>query len=141
MSLAFSQDWAENLARELRASDAYRAAAETWEGPLVLALAPDGDDGDEDHGAHAAFLDLWHGECRDARAANDDDRSQAEFLIAAGADAWRRVLAGELEPIFALMSGKLKLVRGSLAKLLPQAIAARELVAAATRINTVFPGE
>ncbi len=134
MSLAFSHEWAESLAQELGASDGYRAAAATWEGSLVLAIPAAGGG----HG-HAAFLDLWHGECRAARQASDDDRTRADFMIAADADTWRRVLARELEPIFALMSGKLKLERGSLAKLVPQAAAARELVAAAARVETVFP--
>ena len=54
-------------------------------------------------------------------------------------ETWKRVLAGDLEPIFGIMSGKLELARGSLAKLVPQIAAARELVAAAARIDTVFP--
>ena len=132
--LAFSHDWALRMAEELGASDAYRAAAATWEGSLVLAMIPDRDGEAE----RAVFLDLWHGECRSARQASADDRASTDFLISAGAETWARVLAGELESIFALMSGKLKLERGSLAKLVPQATAARELVLAAARIDTVF---
>ena len=133
--LAFGRSWADAWAAELRASDAYREAAATWEGSLVLEMTIDGDSG------RAVFVDLWHGECRGARAATDDDREQTDYQIRAGVETWQRVLAGELEPIFAIMAGQLKLTRGSLAKLVPQVSAARELVAAAARIETEFPGE
>lgn len=132
---AFSHDWVLRWREELRSSDTYRAAAATWEGSLVLAMTSGGEGEIE----QAVFLDLWHGECRDARLASEDDRAQADFVITAPTGTWKRVLDGELESIFALMSGKLKLERGSLAKLAPQAAAARELVSAAARIDTVFP--
>ena len=125
----FSEDWAEAWAEELRASDAYREAAATWEGSLALVMTGDGGD-------QAVFVDLWHGECRDARPASGDDRQTADFVIAADSEIWRQVLAGKLEPIFGIMSAKLKLERGSMAKLVPQVKAAKELVAAAARIDT-----
>ena len=133
--LAFSAPWAAAWEEELGASEAYREAAATWEGSLMLEMAVDGAAG----AAHAVFVDLWHGECRGARVATDDDRGGADFVIRGGVGTWQRVLAGELEPIFGIMSGKLKLRRGSLAKLVPQVKAARELVAAAARIDTEFP--
>ncbi len=127
----FSEEWARRWAEELRASDAYRAAAATWEGSLALVMTGDSED-------RSVFVDLWHGECRGARRARDDDRQEADFVIAAGVDTWKQVLAGKLEPIFGLMSGKLELERGSLAALVPQVKAATELVAAAARVDTDF---
>ncbi len=134
--LAFSQEWALAWAGELRASDAYRQAAAKWEGSLTLVMTAE--DEEPDAGDACTFADLWHGECRAARRASDEDRQGADFVIAAGVGTWKRVLAGELEPIFGIMSGKLKLERGSLAKLVPQVAAARELAAAAARIDTVW---
>lgn len=128
----FSEQWARAWAAELSASDAYREAAATWEGSLALVMT--GDTGDR-----AVFVDLWHGECRDARPASGDDRQSADFVIVADTEIWKLVLAGELEPVFGIMSAKLKLERGSLAKLVPQVKAAKELVAAAARIDTAFP--
>lgn len=134
--VAFSRSWAAAWEDELRASEAYRKAAATWEGSLTLEMATD--DG-ADGAGRAVFVDLWHGDCRGARVATDEDRGGADFVIRGGVGTWQRVLAGELEPIFGIMSGKLKLTRGSLAKLVPQVTAARELVAAAARIDTIFP--
>ena len=130
----FSAPWADAWAEELRASSAYRQAAATWEGSMIFETA------DQDTGAATGvFLDLWHGECRAARPASERDQGLADYVIRAQIEVWQRVLAGDLEPIFGLMSGKLQLLRGSLAKLTPQLPAARELVAAAARIDTVYP--
>ncbi len=129
---AFSEDWAHQWAEELRASDDYRAAAATWEGSLALVM------NSRESASKAVFVDLWHGECRDARQASDDDRKAADFVIASDVETWKKVLAGGLEPIMGIMSGRLKPERGSLATLVPQVKAAQELVAAAARVDTVF---
>ena len=137
----FSEPWVSAWADEIRGSDAYRQAAATWEGSVALAMSVLGDAerGADRSGERGVFLDLWHGECRDARVASDADLEQADFVLAADLDVWRRVLARDLDPIMGLMTGKLKLRRGSLAKLTPQMNASKELVLAATRVATAFP--
>ncbi len=85
---AFGESWADAWAGELRASDAYRQAAVTWEGSLVLEMTTGDADGDE--ADRAVFVDLWHGECRGARVATDDDRSAADYAIRADVATWRR---------------------------------------------------
>lgn len=132
----FTDPWARAWADELDASDAYRQAAATWEGSMVLEMTAEEGRLDADR---AVFADLWHGECRAARRARDEDREGADFVIRADAGTWQRVLAGDLEPIFGIMSGKLKLARGSLARLTPHLAASRELVLAATRVDSTFP--
>lgn len=140
MSLeVFTQRWAQAWADELRASAEYRRAALKWEGSLLLEMEADPDDGVAED--RAVFLDLWHGDCRGARIPDEEDREEARYVIRAGARQWRKVLAGEMEPITALMSGQLKLARGSLARLVPYVKASTELLAAATRIGSHFPGE
>lgn len=126
---AFSADWARILAARLEADATYLQAAARWDDPLVLGL----------RGADAVFLDLRHGRCLDARPATARDRESATFVIEAEADTWRRVLAGDIDPIFGLMSGKLKLERGKVAALLPHTAAAKALVTVAATIETRFP--
>ncbi|MEM9553485.1 MAG: SCP2 sterol-binding domain-containing protein [Acidobacteriota bacterium] len=138
MHEVFTQPWVDAWADEIARSQEYRQAAASWEGPLALALT------DADGGvARAVRLDLWHGSCRDARALAGDDIAPAldatDYVLQADLATWRRVLAGELEPIFGLMSGKLKLTRGQLPKLLPYVTASKELVAAAGRVPSRFP--
>lgn len=132
----FSNDWAAAWAQELENSEVYRAAAATWEGSLALAMTSE-----TQNDYRAVFVDLWHGDCRAARQASSTDLEQADFLIRADLATWKRVMDGDLDPMFGLMSGKLKLARGSLAKLTPYLNASRELVKSATRIDSVFPAE
>ncbi|MEM8963743.1 MAG: SCP2 sterol-binding domain-containing protein [Acidobacteriota bacterium] len=132
--LVFGPDWTAAYAVALAESEAYRKAAQTWEGSIVLEMTA----GAAESGS-AVFLDLWHGECRAARVASDTDRESADFVIRATIETWKKVLASELDPIFGLMTGKLGLARGKLAQLVPYAAASKELVAAATRLDSVFP--
>jgi putative sterol carrier protein len=128
----FSHSWVAAWADEIRRSDVYRQASATWEGSIALEMTHDGS-------TRGAFLDLWHGECRAARAATDDDLAQADYVLSADAAIWKRVLGGQLEPILGLMSGQLKLRRGSLSRLTPYLAASRELVATASRVPGAFP--
>jgi putative sterol carrier protein len=135
---AFSEPWAQAWADELRRSDDYRRAAAKWEGSIVLQMAAEESvDGVDGHGA--VFVDLLHGDCRAARAATGDDLDGADFVLHAPLPVWKRVLAGEVEPIFGLMSGKIRLSRGSIARLTPFITASKELVRAAARVPTRFP--
>ena len=132
--LAFSTAWAAAWQERLNASDAYREAAALWEGDLVLELT-------EDDGAisGAVYLDLWRGHCRAAREASPEDRGGARYLLRGERRAWQRVLAGRSSPIAALLTGQLRLVRGSLSDLMPYAGAAQQLLATAATFETIFP--
>lgn len=129
----FTASWVDAWAGEIRGSDAYRQAAATWEGSVALAMSG------LDSGERRVFLDLWHGDCREARVASEAELEQADFVLAADVAVWRRILARDLDPIMGLMTGKVKLRRGSLAKLTPQMNASKEMVLAATRVPSSFP--
>lgn len=133
----FTHEWALAWGEELRVSDAYRDAAGGWEGAIALVMEADPDLGIETD--RAVLLDLWHGECRDARRARETDLEQAPFLLRARAAVWRRVLRGEVQPLLGVTMGTLQLERGSLTRLLPYTTAAKEMVAAAGRVETTFP--
>jgi putative sterol carrier protein len=134
----FTDDWAAAWGEALRASDAYRRAAARWEGSLLLVLAPDSARGISQE--RGVLLDLWRGECRAARMASSEDQATATFVVRAPAPVWQELLARRVEPLFALVAGRLKLERGSLAALTPFAAAARELVLAAANLEAEFPG-
>jgi putative sterol carrier protein len=131
---AFSEQWAAAWKDELNASAAYRQAAARWEGAVVVVLT-----GGPGAGERAVFLDLHRGECRAARVATPQDRDTAPFVIAADPESWRQLLAGAADPVGLVMRGKLRLLRGSAAQILPQVDAAKELVNAAARIESTFP--
>ncbi|MDZ4675751.1 MAG: SCP2 sterol-binding domain-containing protein [Gemmatimonadota bacterium] len=130
---AFSSAWVEAWGHELNSNPAYQQAAATWEGDIVLEMA-----GDDEPGDRAVYLDLWHGVCRAARAATAADHSGARYLFRANRDAWRQVLAGKLTPATAILTGKLRLTRGSLADFLPYASAAEALLMTGGTVATTF---
>ena len=131
----FTQPWAEAWRRELETSSTYREAAASWEGSILLVARAEGDEAER-----SVFLDLEHGRCHAARVATAADAEAADYRISAAVAAWDRVLAGELDPIWALMSGRLRLEHGSLARLTPHARAAKELLAAARRVEEASAG-
>lgn len=131
----FTEEWAREWCAALNGSETYRAAAATWEGSVALVMRSDAGGGDGGDGDRAVFLDLWHGECRAARRATADDLVRATYVLEATASDWRELLEGRMVPAMALLAGRLRLTRGSLATLLPYVGAARELVATATALG------
>ena len=130
----FSNAWASDCARELNHREFYRVAAAAWEGAVVLVC--------ETAGAgqnRRVWLDLWHGECREARAGSAADLEMARYVFSARASIWRQLLGGKMAPLPAVMTGCLRLTKGAIADLIPYASAAQELVAAAAAVATVFP--
>ncbi len=132
----FSDAWASACGEVINRSSAYRAAAQSWEGALVLLMTPDRPPGEE----RRVFLDLWHGDCRSARTATLADEATARYVLAGSESGWRLVLTGKVAPLLAIMTGKLRLAKGSLAELIPYTGAAKELVTAASMIEASFPG-
>lgn len=121
----FTAAWASAWRDRLNASPLYREAAAEWEGDVVLAVAdPAGE-------TRAVYLDLVRGECRAARTASEEDRDQARYLVEGTAQSWHRVLTGRTSLVMAVLTGALRLTRGTLAELLPYARAAQALVTSA----------
>jgi putative sterol carrier protein len=131
----FSDDWATRCADVLNGNPAYRQAAATWEGALVLLMVSERDPAS----AWRVYLDLWHGECRLARAAIEADESHARYVLTGTVTSWQLVLTGKVAPLLAIMTGKLRVAKGSLAELIPYVNAAKELVAAAAAVEAEFP--
>lgn len=119
-----SQAWADQLEEILNNSATYRSAAQTWEGDLFLALEGDG----------GLYLDLWHGVCREATYVTDRTGQKAAYTITATMENWRKVLAGQLDPMQGIMSRQLKM-EGNLVKLMQHLKAAQELVKCAAQVG------
>jgi putative sterol carrier protein len=133
----FSEAWAREWCRILNDSDAYRQAGAAWTGAIALVL-----DADPARGVtapRAVHLDLAGGSCQEARATSGAVPAATPTVIGASPEIWRRVLAGDIDPLFAIMGGRLQLRSGSLAGLMPHARGAKELVACAREVPTRFP--
>ncbi len=121
----------------LNGSATYREAGASWVGPIALVLDPDPENGVPE--GRSVRLDLAGGSCRGAVAATDGAPLGDATVIAGAPTVWSRVLRGDLDPLFAIMSGRLQLRSGSLAELMPHARSAKELVNTARSVPTRFP--
>ena len=71
--------------------------------------------------------------------ATPEDLDATRYVLSGTASGWRGVLSGTMAPLTAIMTGKIRLTKGSLASLVPFAGAARELVVAAMEMEVSFP--
>lgn len=132
------EEWFEALAGEINASAAYREAASDWEGDIAFVVEADPERGVP--GDVWGYLDLWHGACRSAAVVDAGRGDDAEFVISATYRRWKDVVRGDLDPVRAMMQGKLR-VRGDLPKILRYVQAAHELVVICGLVPTRFPDE
>jgi putative sterol carrier protein len=125
-----SQEWADAMKEEIKKSDAYASAAKNWEGDFYFVV-------EGTNPPDMIYMDLWHGDCREATYTTDPNYKSPEFKISATEDKWQKVLTGKLDPIQGLMTRQLKL-DGNLIKIMKNVKAAQELVRCATKVDTDF---
>jgi putative sterol carrier protein len=123
-----SQAWADAMKEAVNSSEAYATAAKNWEGDFYFVIS-----GSDD----LIYMDLWHGQCRDAVHTTDANFKEPEFKITAKHDQWVKVLQGKLDPIQGMMTRQLKL-DGNLIKIMQNVKAAQELVGCATQVDSDF---
>jgi putative sterol carrier protein len=133
-----TEEWLETYRERVNASPAYREAAATWEGDLAWVFEAEPDKNWPE--TKFAIMDLWHGECRDAREVTEAEADAAPFLIRAPYSRWKQIVKKELDPIKGMMQGKLRL-RGDLPTIVRYVKASNELVNLAAEIPTEFPDE
>jgi putative sterol carrier protein len=128
-----SEAWIKALQAALNQSETYRAAAQGWEGDFYFVVSAD-----RTRPAVQLYMDLWHGECRQAYVAANANTYGPEFVIEAPLAIWRKVIEKKLDPIQGLMTRQLKL-KGNLVKVLRAPLAAMRLVQCCTQIDTEWP--
>ncbi len=125
--------WAAAFKEAVNQSPSYAEAAKNWEGDFWFIVEPDAEGGER----VLMYVDLWHGQCREAFIAKDESERNPEFRIWAPARNWRRVITREIDPIRALMTNTLRL-KGNFAKIMRNVKAAQELVLCAASVPTRF---
>ena len=131
-----TEAWFQALVSLINDSDEYREAAAEWEGDIAFLV-----EAEPDRGLPAdvwGLLDLWHGACRGGGVIDAERGREAAYVLRAPYSRWREVVTGELDPIKAMMQGKLK-VQGDLPTIVRKVRAANELVELTQQIPTEFP--
>ncbi len=124
-----SVEWAAAYQKALNGNAAYREAAAAWVGDILLRVQPS----DPNAPAPGVHLELAHGECS-AAPYHGGARSVASEFVDEGTRAnWRRLLAGALDPVKAILDGTFR-IKGNLAKAMRFTRAAKELVETAARV-------
>ncbi|RMG81895.1 MAG: Fis family transcriptional regulator [Bacteroidetes bacterium] len=133
--------WARALCAALNHNPAYQKAARQWEGDvlLVMRLSEHPDANRSPAPFYAVYLDLHHGQCRQARPGSSADLENADYVLEAPVEVWKSLLDGNIDPLPAMMRGKLKLKKGKLSILAKFAPAAKEIVASARTLEASFP--
>jgi putative sterol carrier protein len=132
--LFLSQDWLNAYMEALNENTDYEEAAKTWEGSFIFQV----DDDKTLNEPIRAYMDLWHGKCREVRKAEPDET--AEYVVSSSIENWRKLLEGEFGPIKGLISRKLRL-EGSMTKVMRYMKAAVQLVETTKQIPTKFPDD
>lgn len=138
MAIWPSEEWMALYKDAINASGEYRAAAPDWEGALAYVFDPEPDKGLIEE--VCGYFDLWHGECRDARQVSVDEASDAKMIIRAPYSVWKRVMKKELDPMKAVMQGRLRL-KGDMALAMRYVRATQVLNDIASEIPTEFLDE
>lgn len=133
-----SEEWLQEYAGRINSSDDYAKAAAEWEGDVVYVIEAEPDRGVPEE--IWAWLDLHHGECREAKIVGPEEGEKAAYVIRAPYSRWKEVIRRELDPVKGMMQGKLKLT-GDLPTILKYLKAANELVNLAASVDTQFPDE
>jgi len=135
MAIRFgTEEWVKAACAEVNKSQAYKDAAKNWEGDMYFIIEPEG--GLKE--TIITYFDLWHGECRGAAVLADESAKTPAYRLWAPLSVWLNILEKKLDPVQAMMTGKLNL-KGDMAQIMKMPRAAVELVECTTRVDTEFP--
>jgi putative sterol carrier protein len=111
-----SEAWLTALKDVLNSDTRYADVAKNWEADLAFVVEAD-EPGKPN--LPLLYLDLWHGKCRSVRVYEPDETEfpKAKFLLRAPLHNLRKILAGELDPMQAMMTRRL-IVEGNMAYML-----------------------
>jgi putative sterol carrier protein len=133
-----TQEWFDAFVEAINGSQEYRKAATEWEGDIAFHVEAEPDKGIPDD--VWARLDLWHGACRGGGPIDPHEGAASAYVLTAPYTRWKDVVRGDLDPIRAMMQGKLR-VRGDLPTIVRQVRSANELVRLLGEVPTDFPDE
>lgn len=124
-----SAEWATEFRSVLNQNEAYRSAAQAWEGDILFLVRG----ADPNAPAPGIHLALAHGQCSGATFHEDARDVASEFVYEGTPENWKKLLVGQLDPVKAILDGTFR-IKGNLAKAMRFTRAAKELVETAAKV-------
>ena len=135
MSIPFPSDaWVKALKDVVNSEADYAQAAQNWEGDVIFQVEPDS----LVPKPMLMYVDLWHGQCRDAYEVASLDDKKAAFVLAAPASVLIRIIQGKLDPMQAMLTRQLK-VHGSMVYMMKNVPTVLKFVKCASKVDSEFP--
>jgi putative sterol carrier protein len=135
MSIPFPSDnWVKALKDVVNSDADYAQAAQNWEGDVIFQVEPDS----LVPKPVLMYVDLWHGQCRDAYEVASLDDKKAAFVLAAPASVLIRIIQGKLDPMQAMITRQLK-VHGSMVYMMKNVPTVLKFVKCASKVDSEFP--
>ena len=130
-SVFHSAEWLKELEAKINTDERYARVAKNWEGDLFFFIEPD----EYLNESLTVYLDLWHGTCRKAEYnPQPDSHPNPAFTLTATYGNITAILSGTINPITAMMTGKLK-VKGSMSYMLRNIPAVLDFVRVAQEVT------
>jgi len=126
-----SDEWAAGFRVAINQNEAYRAAAQAWEGDILFLVRS----ADPTAPAPGVHLSLAHGECSAATFHPDARSVASEFVYEGSRENWEKLLKGQTDPVKSILDGTFR-IKGNLAKAMRFTRAAKELVETAAKVPT-----
>lgn len=136
MSYLFpSDEWLQALKDKLNSDENYAKIAKKWEGDIMFNIEPDG----PLTNPMILYIDLWHGECRQAFIPSSSQESELDpaYVLTAPYSNFERVMKSELDPMQAMITRKLR-VKGSMAYMMRNVPVVLDFVRCAQELDTEF---
>lgn len=105
-----SAEWLKVLDEKLNTDEHYAKVASKWEADMCVVIEPSGPLQE----TVIYYLDLWHGKCRRTEMLKNLEGIKAAFILRTTYDNIVKILAGQLDPMTAMMTRKLQ-VQGNMA--------------------------
>jgi len=134
-----SEAWTRAYKDAVNNNPEYAKAGKDWtHGSVAMVIKADPGAGIEQD--MAMLLDVHEGKCRSTSYLEADGaRKAAAFVVEATYERWKEVIEGKLDPTKAMMTGRIKLTKGSLPTMLRYVNSSKQLVKSAAQVPTEFP--
>lgn len=130
----FSPEWMNAWKEAINSSEAYSSTGSGWDEPVILKFSKPVVNAEEEV-IPGLWLDLSGGKCRELRHLRKGDEDKAGIILTAEESVWNQLTETRQDPLFHLVSGRIRLEKGSMIRLSMQRKAARDLLGCTPQIS------